>query len=140
MESSRRGLVKAAGEVIVPTALGAGADTAQSDPERRGVRWGFLMVLHRCNDCLACVVACKTEFEVPLGAFRCAVKEYEHGRFPNTRRAYIPTWIGQRGRQFGDSYIHNSSRTGLGRLVHFAREIPAATCSPGLVLRRFLGD
>ncbi len=53
------------------------------------------MDAHRCKGCLACVVACKTEFEVPLGAFRCAVKEYEYGRFPNTRRAYIPTLCNQ---------------------------------------------
>lgn len=94
-ESSRRDFVKAAGVGVLGTTLGASTATAQSDPERRGVRWGFLMDAHRCKGCLACVVACKTEFEVPLGAFRCAVKEYEYGRFPNARRAYIPTLCNQ---------------------------------------------
>lgn len=87
--------MKAAGVGIASTALGAGTATAQQGSTKAGVRWGFLMDAHRCKGCLACVVACKTEYEVPLGAFRCAVKEYEHGRFPNARRAYIPTLCNQ---------------------------------------------
>lgn len=94
-ESSRRDFVKAAGVGIVGTALGAGAATAQSDSAKARAKWAFLMDGHRCKGCLACVVACKTEYEVPLGAFRCAVKEYEYGSFPNTRRAYIPTLCNQ---------------------------------------------
>lgn len=88
--TSRRDFVKTAGVGIVGTALGASPAVAKAEP-KQGVRWGFLMDLHRCKGCLACVVACKTEFAVPLGAFRCAVKEYEYGRFPDARRAYIPT-------------------------------------------------
>ncbi len=91
----RRDFVKTAGMGVVGTALGVSAAEAQAASEQSGVRWGFLMDAHRCKGCLACVVACKTEFEVPLGAFRCAVTEYEHGSFPNTRRAYIPTLCNQ---------------------------------------------
>ena len=94
-ESTRREFVKAAGAGAVGAALGTSAATAQSAPEQADVPWGFLMDAHRCKGCLACVVACKTEYEVPLGAFRCAVKEYEHGDFPDTRRAYIPTLCNQ---------------------------------------------
>ena len=94
-ESSRRDFVKAAGAGIVGTALGAGTATAQTDSKKADVPWAFLMDAHRCKGCLACVVACKTEHEVPLGAFRCAVKEYEYGRYPDTGRAYIPTLCNQ---------------------------------------------
>ncbi len=94
-ESTRRGFVKAAGVGVVGTALAAGAATAQPVSKQANVRGGFLMDAHRCKGCLACVVACKAEFEVPLGAFPCTVKEYEYGRFPNTRRAYIPTVYNQ---------------------------------------------
>ena len=93
--SSRRDFVKAAGVGIVGTAIGVSQATAQSSSRQAGISWGFLMDAHRCKGCLACVTACKTEFEVPLGAFRCAVKEYEHGSFPNTGRAYIPTLCNQ---------------------------------------------
>ena len=95
MESSRRDFVKAAGAGIVAAALGVSEATAQSSPKHSGVSWGFLMDAHRCKGCLACVGACKAEFEVPLGAFRCAVTEYEHGRYPNAHRAYIPTLCNQ---------------------------------------------
>ena len=95
MESSRRDFVKVAGVGIVGTALGTSPAAAQPSPKQAGVSWGFLMDAHRCKGCLACVAACKTEFEVPLGAFRCTVKEYEHGSFPNTGRAYIPTLCNQ---------------------------------------------
>ena len=94
-ESSRRDFVKAAGVGIAGTALGATAAMAQPAAEPADVQWGFLMDAHRCKGCLACVVACKAEFEVPLGAFRCAVKEYEHGRYPNAHRAYTPTLCNQ---------------------------------------------
>ncbi len=94
-ETSRRDFVKVAGVGIVGTALGAGTAVAQSGPKPADVPWGFLMDAHRCKGCLACVVACKTEYEVPLGAFRCAVKEYEHGTYPNAGRAYIPTLCNQ---------------------------------------------
>jgi len=94
-ESSRRDFVKAVGVGALATGLGAGVAVAQPGPKPANVPWGFLMDAHRCKGCLACVVACKTEFEVPLGAFRCAVKEYEYGRFPDTRRAYIPTLCNQ---------------------------------------------
>ncbi len=94
-ESSRRDFVKAASVGGVGAALGLSTAAAQADATQGGVRWGFLMDAHRCKGCLACVVACKTEHAVPLGAFRCAVSEYEYGSFPNTARVYIPTLCNQ---------------------------------------------
>lgn len=55
-------------------------------------RWGFLIDLERCIGCKACTVACKTEFGVPLGVFRCSVKEWETGKFPHITRHFVP-WL-----------------------------------------------
>lgn len=55
-------------------------------------RWGFAIDLRRCIGCKACAVACKTEYEVPLGVFRSSVKEYEEGKFPDVKRSFVP-WL-----------------------------------------------
>ena len=55
-------------------------------------RWGFLIDLKRCIGCKACSVACKTEFEVPLGVFRSSVKELDEGSYPNLQRSFLP-WL-----------------------------------------------
>ena len=53
-------------------------------------RWGFLIDLRRCIGCHSCTVACKAENGVPLGVFRCWVKEVEVGRYPRVRRTFLP--------------------------------------------------
>jgi tetrathionate reductase subunit B len=55
-------------------------------------RWGFLIDLERCLGCKACSVACKTEFQVPLGVFRSSVKELDVGKFPKVTRHFVP-WM-----------------------------------------------
>ncbi len=93
--SSRRDFVKIAGVGIVGAGLGASPALSHASEGTQGVRWGFLMDAHRCKGCLACVVACKSEWETPLGAFRCAVKDYESGSYPETKREFIPTLCNQ---------------------------------------------
>ncbi len=63
------------------------AQSANSKP-----RWGFLVDLERCIGCKACSVACKTEFDVPLGRFRSSVKEFESGSYPRVKRDFAP-WL-----------------------------------------------
>jgi tetrathionate reductase subunit B len=55
-------------------------------------RWGFLVDLTKCIGCKACTIACKTEFDVRIGVFRASVKEYEEGKYPNTKRTFLP-WL-----------------------------------------------
>ncbi len=55
-------------------------------------RWGFLIDLDRCTGCKSCAVACKTEFNVPLGVFRSSVKEFETGKLPKATRSFLP-WL-----------------------------------------------
>ncbi len=47
----------------------------------------YAMVIdqRRCVACMACVVACKGENEVPPGCFRTRVKEMVEGEFPRLR-------------------------------------------------------
>lgn len=53
-------------------------------------RLGMLIDLHTCIGCHACSVACKAEFDVPLGVFRDTVKYIEDGAYPNATRHFIP--------------------------------------------------
>ncbi|MDH3284311.1 MAG: polysulfide reductase NrfD [Acidobacteriota bacterium] len=49
---------------------------------------GFVIDQSRCIGCHACTVACKSENDVPLGAFRTWVKYTEAGTFPDVRRSF----------------------------------------------------
>jgi len=55
-------------------------------------RFGFLIDLARCKGCFACAVACKEEFDVPLGVFRNQVIIHEEGKFPTVKRLFLP-WL-----------------------------------------------
>lgn len=50
----------------------------------------MLIDLRTCIGCHACSVACKAEFDVPLGVFRDTVKYVETGRYPQARRFFVP--------------------------------------------------
>ncbi len=95
--ASRRSVLKAGG--MATAAIGAGAIVPGMTGKLLAAvntgsqyRFGFLIDLNRCIGCKACAVACKTEFEVPLGVFRSSVKELDEGRFPNLERSFLP-WL-----------------------------------------------
>ncbi len=46
--------------------------------------------LRKCIGCMSCAVACKAEFGVPLGVWRTWVKVADKGRYPTTRRVFMP--------------------------------------------------
>lgn len=46
-------------------------------------RYGMAIDVERCLGCEACMVACKTENEVPLGSYRLRMREIVTGTFPN---------------------------------------------------------
>lgn len=52
----------------------------------------FIMVidLRRCTGCQSCSLACKSEFQVPIGGFRSWVRVSEKGKFPNTKKYFLP--------------------------------------------------
>jgi Fe-S-cluster-containing dehydrogenase component/formate-dependent nitrite reductase membrane component NrfD len=51
-------------------------------------KYGFVIDQRACIGCHACTIACKSENQVPVGAFRTWVKYIEKGVFPNTRRYF----------------------------------------------------
>ena len=46
-------------------------------------RYGMTIDIDRCVGCEACIVACKTENEIPVGKFRLRMRETVVGTFPN---------------------------------------------------------
>jgi len=58
-------------------------------------RLGMLIDLRTCIGCHACSVACKAEFDVPLGVFRDTVKYVEEGKYPQATRHFIPVLCNQ---------------------------------------------
>jgi dimethyl sulfoxide reductase iron-sulfur subunit len=54
-------------------------------------RWGMVFSLARCIGCNACVVACKTENQLPDSIFFTRTFVEEVGTFPKVSRVYVPT-------------------------------------------------
>jgi tetrathionate reductase subunit B len=52
--------------------------------------WAFVVDLRRCVGCRTCTIACKSEFNVPLGRWRAVIKPVDWGTFPNNRRQFVP--------------------------------------------------
>ncbi|HEC22119.1 MAG TPA: 4Fe-4S dicluster domain-containing protein [Chloroflexi bacterium] len=54
-------------------------------------RYAFVIDPRRCIDCRACLVACRAEWETPLGQTRIWVRDSGVlGEFPNLERQFIP--------------------------------------------------
>ena len=93
---TRRGLLGRLG-------LGAAAAaTAVSAPARAvaavagtPVHYAMVIDARRCIGCHACSVACKTEFDVPLGQTRSWVEYVEKGEYPNVSRHFLPRLCNQ---------------------------------------------
>lgn len=58
-------------------------------------RYAMVIDLRRCNGCGACTMACKVEFDLPLGVWRIWIKEENRGEFPNVRKVVVPTLCNQ---------------------------------------------
>jgi tetrathionate reductase subunit B len=67
------------------------ADTGKENgkgPQKK--RYGMVIDVRRCIGCHACTVACKSEFDVPLGENRAWVEYVEKGLYPNVGRSFLP--------------------------------------------------
>lgn len=73
-------------------AMPAMADAA---PANRPKQYGMLIDARRCYGVHACSVACKAEFDVPLGETRSWVEYIEKGTYPNVSRSFLPRLCNQ---------------------------------------------
>lgn len=65
----------------------------QKDPRyvgQEGKRFGMVIDLRKCIGCQACTAACKVENKVPAGHYRTWVPEFETGKYPAVRKAFLP--------------------------------------------------
>lgn len=53
-------------------------------------RYAMVIDLRRCTGGGACVMACKAEFESPLGVWKTWLKEENRGEFPNVKKVVMP--------------------------------------------------
>jgi tetrathionate reductase subunit B len=63
---------------------------ASRPPEDKGKQYGMVVDVRRCIGCHACTVACKSEYDVPLGVNRNWVEYVEKGVYPNVSRSFLP--------------------------------------------------
>lgn len=66
------------------------ASLAPRDGTGDKVHYGMLIDLRKCVGCQACSIACKAEFDVPLGKTRSWVEYVEKGAYPNVGRSFLP--------------------------------------------------
>ena len=53
-------------------------------------QYGMLINLNRCVGCYACQVTCKAEHDIPFGTSRCRVETYQSGKYPETKKFFLP--------------------------------------------------
>ncbi len=86
----RRKMLKAGVIGLLAGYAGAAKAGVAAEPLQGQQRFAMVIDLRRCIGCHACSVACKAEFNVPLGVWRSWVKQVERGKFPNTQRHFLP--------------------------------------------------
>jgi tetrathionate reductase subunit B len=94
-QSRRKFVQKLAGGVAVATVATTTtvlSSTSQSpEPDKKKAKqYGMLIDTRRCIGCHTCSVACKSEFDIPLGVTRSWVEYTEKGNFPNVARHFLP--------------------------------------------------
>ena len=87
---TRRQLLKGAGAIALTGAASAVPAKKALAASGKAPRWGFIVDLRRCTGCRSCTVACKAEFNVPLGAFRAAVYDEVVGKYPKAEKLFLP--------------------------------------------------
>ena len=93
---SRRDIInnlgKGAAVIATASALPVSAKAAVGGHQ---TQYGMVIDTRRCSGCHACSVACKSEFDVPLGNTRSWVEFTEKGTYPNVSRSFLPRLCNQ---------------------------------------------
>lgn len=86
----KKSALAAAGAGVAAASHSAHAATA--NPRKQ---YGMLIDARRCFGVHACSVACKAEFDVPLGYNRSWVETVEKGTYPDVSRSFLPRLCNQ---------------------------------------------
>jgi tetrathionate reductase subunit B len=87
---NRRDFLKKTGAVSVAAGVAGLSKSAKAADAPRGKQYGMVIDARRCFGVHACSVACKAEFDVPLGDTRSWVEYVEKGAYPHTTRSFLP--------------------------------------------------
>lgn len=86
---NRRDLLKSIGKGSALVTIVAAAPSVAQAAQKK-VRYGMVIDVRRCSGCQACSIACKSEFDVPIGGVRSWVEHHEAGAFPRMERRMLP--------------------------------------------------
>jgi tetrathionate reductase subunit B len=86
---SRRDLLKAGGTAAAAVTV-SGLPVSDAEAATAEKRWAFVVDLRRCVGCRTCTIACKSEFNVPLGRWRAVIKTVDWGKYPKNKRQFVP--------------------------------------------------
>ena len=92
---SRRDALRGAGAGAVAATVMAATPRQASAAVTSKPQLGMVIDARRCIGCHSCSVACKAEFDTPLGYTRSWVEYVEKGNFPNVSRAFLPRLCNQ---------------------------------------------
>jgi tetrathionate reductase subunit B len=92
---TRRDVLKGAATGAVAAAAAGVAAPDEAKSIEPGIpdplpTYGMVIDTRLCIGCHACSVACKSEFDVPLGETRSWVEYVEKGNYPNVSRSFLP--------------------------------------------------
>lgn len=98
MHEERRNFVKLLGGTTLALVALAGTEAVEAGDRSRTPTWAMVVDLRLCIGCQACTVACMVENQIPLGAFRTIVSNYEVAENGAARRYTLPRLCNHCGR------------------------------------------
>jgi tetrathionate reductase subunit B len=90
----RRDFFKKSGIAVASATVLAGSLSAYSsyaqNKSKPKKRLAMVIDLRKCYGCQSCSIACKSEFNVPLGVRRSQVETTDKGTYPEVKRSFLP--------------------------------------------------
>lgn len=96
----------------------------ETDASNSPHHWGMVIDLRKCIGCQSCVVACKSENNVPVGVYRTWVQVVETGQWERDPDGDGPVAID------GETYVPTVKRFSLPRLCNHCDDPPCVEVCP----------